>query len=48
LVQISIDKKLYTVNAAYKESINSLPNDEKKQLLLAHADTKAADLEEII
>lgn len=48
-VQVSISGVTYNVNAAYRDEISSLPAEDRKELLLAHADTKKADLiEEII
>lgn len=46
--QVSIDHVLYTVNADYKESIAALAPAEKKELLLAHKDTKKVETEEIL
>lgn len=47
-VQVAIEGTTYTVNAEYRETIKDMPSDEKKQLLLAHPDTKkAAVIEEI-
>lgn len=48
-VQVSISGITYLVNATYRDEIASLPGNERKELLLAHADTKKADIiEEII
>lgn len=47
-VQISIDGVTYNINPNYREEIKDLPKEERKELLLKHADTKKAEIEELI
>ena len=48
-VQVSIAGITYNVDAAYRDEIAALPAEERKELLLAHAGTKKAEvIEEII
>ena len=48
-VQVSISGVTYNVNADYRDEISTLPAEDRKELLLSHADTKKADvIEEII
>ena len=43
MVEVSINGEVYTVNKKYMESIRELPKDERRKLLLEHADTKKAN-----
>lgn len=48
-IQANIDGTIYSINQAYFDSVKDLPSDEKKELILAHKDTKAAPtIEEIL
>lgn len=42
MVEVSINGEVYTVNKKYMESIRELPKDERRKLLIEHADTKKA------
>lgn len=46
LVQILISGTIYMVNSAYMAETASMPAEERKQLILSHADTKKADVAE--
>lgn len=48
VIQINIGGEPYTISQTYYESIVSLPNEEKKALLLAHPDTKKAEAIEVL
>lgn len=47
-IQINIGGEPYTISQAYYETIVSLPNEEKKQLLLEHPATKKAEAIEVL
>ena len=47
-VQIQIDGKLYSCDAAYVESVKSIEVTERKQLILTHAGTQEAKVIEVL
>lgn len=48
LIQVKIGATIYNVNAEYRDSLNELPTDEKKELILSHPDTAEVVTEELL